>query len=589
MNALTAVGLDEAYRECWCIATQHYENFTIGSWLLPRTLRRHIAAIYAFARTADDLADEGERTPEERLAGLANWEAEFEASLTGSSHTPVFVALVDTMRRFDIPSTPFRRLLIAFRRDARFEPFSTFDDLREYCDHSANPVGHLVLYLFGYRDSERQKLADQLCTGLQLANFCQDVAIDAAKGRTYIPLAELEQFACSETDLHRGRMTKPLRALLSFQVQRARQFLHDGLRLAEKVDRRLAREVRLFAWGGLCILDRIEEVDFDVFTHRPQVSKTDKTKLILRARFPLAPRSWDPTVRPSRTGRGTERGDYAYCQEVTRRSSSNFYYAFRLLAPDKRDALFAVYAFCRFVDDIADDHKDRSADDLLTHWRQELHAAFAGTPTHPISRALADARRHFPIEQKHFVDLIRGVRMDLSKRRYATFDELYDYCYLVASTVGLLCIEIFGYTDPGARRYAIDLGIAFQLTNILRDVQEDARRGRVYLPLEDFARFECTEEELLAGRYSARVGALLAFECGRARAYYLRAQGALVPEDRATLAAAEAMRLIYERLLDRIEARHFDVFGHRVTLPRYEKLTLALAAWGKSQLALRLT
>jgi len=169
--------------------------------------------------------------------------------------------------------------------------------------------------------------------------------------------------------------------------------------------------------------------------------------------------------------------------------------------------------------------------------------------------------------------------------RYATFDELHEYCYLVAATVGLLCIEIFGYRNPEARAYAIDLGVAFQLTNILRDVREDADRGRIYLPLEDLRWFEIDEDELLAGRYSPRLGALMAYECGRARAYYLRARGSLATEDRASLAPAEAMRGIYERLLARIEARHFDVFAGPVTLPRYERVGLALAAWGRSHLA----
>ena len=276
---------------------------------------------------------------------------------------------------------------------------------------------------------------------------------------------------------------------------------------------------------------------------------------------------------------------YEYCRDVTRRSSSNFYYAFRLLTADRRDALYAVYAFCRFVDDIADDDSKRDPAGLLSRWRGEVARVYDGTPEHPISRALADAARRLPLAREHFTDLIRGVEMDLTRRRYETFDELYEYCYLVASTVGLLCIEIFGYQNPSARDYAVDLGIAFQLTNILRDVLEDARRGRIYLPLEDLRRFDCTEADLLSGRYSPRVGALMAFECGRARAYYLRARGALAPEDRASLAPAEAMRLIYAHLLDRIEARHFNVFGPKVTLPRYQKLTLALAAWGRSQLA----
>ena len=271
----------------------------------------------------------------------------------------------------------------------------------------------------------------------------------------------------------------------------------------------------------------------------------------------------NPYLPRARTADVPLREAYAYCQEVTRRSSSNFYYAFRLLPPERREALCAVYAFCRFVDDIADDAGRRNPHGLLTRWREELARTYDGAPAHPIAHALADTVRRFPIAQQHFLDLIRGVELDLTRRRYATFDELYEYCYLVASTVGLMCIEIFGHRHPSAREYAVDLGIAFQLTNILRDVSEDAGRGRIYLPLEDLRRFDCREDDLLGGRYSPRVGALMALECGRARAYYLRAGGALAPEDRCTLAPAEAMRLIYERLLARIEARQFDVFGSR--------------------------
>jgi len=276
---------------------------------------------------------------------------------------------------------------------------------------------------------------------------------------------------------------------------------------------------------------------------------------------------------------------YSHCEGVTRQSSSNFYYAFRLLPAPRRSALYAVYAFCRFVDDIADDEGRSDPSELLGRWREEVARVYDGVPTHPISRALADTVRRFPLRQSNFLDLIRGVEMDLSRKRYATFEQLHEYCYRVASTVGLLCIEIFGYRHPSATDYAVDLGLAFQLTNILRDVMEDARRGRIYLPLEDLRQFDCSEDDLLAGRYSARVAALMAFECGRARAYYLRARGSLALEDRFSLAPAEAMRLIYERLLDRIEARQFDVFGPRVALPRYAKVTLALAAWGRSRLA----
>lgn len=276
-----------------------------------------------------------------------------------------------------------------------------------------------------------------------------------------------------------------------------------------------------------------------------------------------------------------------YCHAVTRRSGSSFLNAFRLLPPERRAGLEAVYAFCRFVDDLADDGVARDPAILLACWRDELDRVYAGTATHPIGVALADAVRRFDLPREPLAELIAGVEMDLTRRRYETFDELHRYCYRVASTVGLLCIAIFGHASPSARDYAVDLGIAFQLTNILRDVGEDARRGRIYLPLADLAQFGCPEDVLLAGRWTPALGALLAFECGRARAYYLRARAALAPEDRRALAPAEAMRLIYERLLQRIESRGFDVFAARVTLPRYEKLGLALAAWGRSHLSAR--
>lgn len=575
--------LEAAYAHCWQIACSHYENFPIGSWLLPRHLRRALAAIYAFSRVADDLADEGTRPSHERLAALDEWERHLEACFAGTPTHPVFVALADTVRQFQLPIEPFRALLTAFRYDADFRPFATFADLLAYCRHSANPVGHLVLYLFGYRDAERQALADDICTGLQLANFWQDLAVDAAKGRVYLPLADLQEWHLSPEMLLAGNPPREqLRSLLVVQVERARSFLTRGLALARLVEPSLAREVRLFAHGGLAILDRIAAADYDVWSQRPRLSRWDKARLLLRFARPMV----GSTTSTRETTSGSLQRDYAYCAEVTRRSSSNFYYAFHLLPPEKRQALCAVYAFCRFVDDIADrSDPNWSPRDAIARWREEVAAVYAGRPTHPISRALADAVQRYPLQQRYFQELITGVEMDLARRSYQTWADLRQYCYRVASTVGLLCIEIFGYENPSARQYAVDLGIAFQLTNILRDVREDAERGRVYLPRADLEQFDCSERDLLSGRYSPQVAALLAFECGRARAFYLRARSALAPEDRRTLAPAEAMRLIYQRLLGRIEAQNFNVFGPRVTLPRYEKLSLALAAWGRSHLS----
>lgn len=590
-----------AYRECGRIARGHYENFTVGSFLLPRTLRRHVAALYAFARAADDMADEGDLSRAERLARLDAWEWALDEAWRGRPTEPVFVALADTALRFAIPITPFKRLLRAFRSDVDFRPFATFAELRDYCRDSADPVGHLVLYLFGHGDVRRQELSDLVCTGLQLANFWQDVSVDAQKGRVYVPREDLERFGVDESDLLAGRDGAGVRALIAFEVERAREHLTRGLELADLVSPRLAREVRMFAGGGFAILDRIEASGHDVVARRPTLSRADKAAVLLRglvgsaaasarASATLARRAH--TLRAAQPASALHRLDgprlqqaYDFCQDVTRRSSSNFFSAFKLLGPVQRRALFAVYAFCRFVDDAADDAAARDPRALLDLWRHELDAVYAGAPTRKVGVALVDAVARFGLERRHLEDILRGVEMDLTARRYLTFEQLEEYCYLVASAVGLLCIEIFGYSNPAARGYAVDLGLAFQLTNILRDVEEDARRGRIYLPLEDLQHFGVEEDELLSGRYSPKLAALLAFECGRARAFYLRAHGTLPPEDRRSLAVAEAMCAIYERLLHRIEGRRFDVFGTRVALPTYEKIGLAAFGWARAQLA----
>jgi 15-cis-phytoene synthase len=277
-------------------------------------------------------------------------------------------------------------------------------------------------------------------------------------------------------------------------------------------------------------------------------------------------------------------GDYARCAEVTRHASSNFYYAFMLLPVERRRALYAVYAFCRFVDDIADDDEVREPAALLARWREELDHVYAGGPTRAVSRALADNVHRFNIPRRYFEEVIDGVEMDLTRRRYQTFDELELYCRRVASAVGLICIEIFGYGNPATRVYAERLGLAFQLTNIIRDVREDAARGRIYLPLEDLARFEVSEEEILEGKYSPRFRALMEFEAQRARDFYREAETALTPEDRSAMLAAEGMRLIYAALLERIVQSDYRVFDQRLSLSTPRKLYLVGRAWAGTRL-----
>jgi phytoene synthase len=286
-HALTVdpVRLAAAYAECARLARTHYENFTVGSWLLPRRLRHDLAAIYAFARGADDIADEG---PDEgRLARLDAWEAQLLACARdpAGADAPLFLALGHTIARHALPVDAFRDLLAAFRRDAAGDThaFATFADVLAYCRCSANPVGRLVLALFGHRDAERQARADDVCTALQLTNFWQDVAGDLARGRVYIPEEDFARHPGARAALAAGHVTPAFQALLAFEVERTRALFTRGLGLADLVAGRLRREVRIFAGGGLALLDRLAAVDYDVFARRPTLGRPELARIVLRS------------------------------------------------------------------------------------------------------------------------------------------------------------------------------------------------------------------------------------------------------------------------------------------------------------------
>ena len=276
---------------------------------------------------------------------------------------------------------------------------------------------------------------------------------------------------------------------------------------------------------------------------------------------------------------------------LTRKSRSNFYYAFLTLPRHRRDALYAVYAFCRTVDDIADLGDERGVDraaqrSQLERWRRDVALCYepGGRPENPIAAGLARAVSAFAIPREALLAIIDGVEMDLDQVRYETADDLYPYCYRVASAVGLCCIEIFGYTDPRAREYAVNLGTALQLTNIIRDVGADARDGRVYVPRQDLGRFGVTEDDLRAGRHSERFVQLMSHQAARAREFYRAARESFPTVDARSLVPAEIMRRIYLALLEEIEARRFQVFGDRITVPTTRKVAIAFRCWASARL-----
>ena len=272
---------------------------------------------------------------------------------------------------------------------------------------------------------------------------------------------------------------------------------------------------------------------------------------------------------------------------LTRKSRSNFYFAFLALPRPRREALYAVYAFCRTVDDVADLGSDPAAQRAgLARWREDVARCFTpgATPAHPIARQLQAAVAAYPIPRAALEAIIDGCEMDLERVRYETFEDLEPYCYRVASAVGLCCIEIFGATDPRAREYAVHLGKALQLTNIMRDVGADARIGRVYLPQRDLKDFGVAEDDLVAGRYGEAFVRLMARQAARARGFYAAARAAYPAVDARALVPAEIMGRIYHALLEEIEARRFAVFGERITVPARRKVAIALRCWAGARL-----
>lgn len=269
----------------------------------------------------------------------------------------------------------------------------------------------------------------------------------------------------------------------------------------------------------------------------------------------------------------------------TEAARSNFYYSFLFLPPEQRDAVLEVYSFCHEVDELVD-HPRAGSDPRaeLDGWRRDIAALYdRGQPSARAQR-LAPHVEAFALPRQAFLDILDGVEMDLERTRYATWDELQLYCRRVASAVGLLCIKIFGHRNPRSCDYALELGIALQLTNILRDIKQDAHRGRIYLPTEDLERFGVSEEEILSGRSSDRMHEFMAFQCQRARSHFFRADTLLPPEDRMALYAAEIMGRIYLRILERIESDGFNIWGKRVTISRFRKALIAFSIWFKYKL-----
>jgi phytoene synthase len=569
------------------------ENFPVALRVLPRTLRVDLLAVYGFARLADDI---GDRYDGDRLAALDWLEQDLDLAASGQAAHPAVDALTPTIRRHGLDIDPFRDLIEANRRDQRQHSYATFDELLDYCRLSANPVGRTVLAILGVTDPDRARLSDDVCSGLQVVEHLQDVGEDLAAGRVYLPQDDLFRFGCTDDDLRQPTATSSVRKLVAHESSRAHILLAAGEQLVAglpTVPGRIA--VAGFVAGGLATLDAIRAAEFDVLVHRCRPTRHGvaghAAALLARSiRSGTAPDGTGPVrarerqrtsghTRPAGNAMMVNAVEQAYveCSRITCTEAKNFAYGIRLLPGPKRDAMSSLYAFARRIDDISD--SDRSVDDKLAALADvddQIAALAAGElpdATDAVLVGVSHASASFGIPVNAFAEIVEGCRRDAIGVRYSTAADTEDYCRLVAGAVGRLSLGVFGSTDPvAAPALADDLGVALQLTNILRDVVEDREIDRVYLPADDIARFGCEPD--LSGPADA-VAKLVAHYVGVAERFYSRGLQLLPLLDYRSRACVSAMATIYHELLRRIAADPAAVLRERVSLTTKEKLWVA--------------
>jgi squalene synthase HpnD/squalene synthase HpnC len=568
------------------------ENFPVGSWLLPRTLRPHVAAFYAFVRAADDIADNPELTPADKLARLGR----LEAALTGpaglAARLPKAQALRASLAATGVSPRHALDLLAAFKRDATKPRYHDFPDLLSYCALSASPVGRYLLDL--HREaSELYRFSDPLCDALQLLNHLQDCQDDyRALDRVYLPLDSFAAAGIGVEALEADATSPALRQVLDRVLDGVDELLSTAAALPGALrSRRLAAE-------SAVILQIARRLAGELRRRDPLAERVelDRARFLLCGLQGVGRVVWGSAAVRGKEGGAAGKGPAlriasrstqgrpeigaaeTHVRDVVLGSGSSFYWGMRLLPEAKRKAMFAIYAFCREVDDVADGDAPVAAKlEALAAWRREIDALYAGVPGRPTALALLDPVARFELPAAEFHAMIDGMEMDAAgTMRAPPLRDLIRYCRCVAGAVGLLSIRVFGADGEQVRRGALALGEALQLTNILRDLSEDAARGRLYLPRELLQQHRVGYADPAAALRDPGLAAVCDALALRAQARFADAERHFERGDRRQLRPALIMMQVYRRTLDRLIARGWRQLDDPVRLAKPERLWLAL-------------
>ncbi|MBA8824545.1 phytoene synthase [Saccharopolyspora lacisalsi] len=552
------------------LARASTENFPVASRILPRRIRRHLLAVYGYVRLVDYAGDEA-YGPREGLLDLL--EADLKRVYDGTARIPLVRALEPTVHECGIPRELLGRLIEANRRDQHVRRYQTFAELLDYCVYSANPIGELVLHIFDRARPELVTFSNRVCTALQILEHCQDVVEDFQQDRVYLPAEDRVRFCCPEQDLARPAASPELQALIWFEVDRARRMLDEGTAMVGRLSGLGRLAVAGYVAGGRATVRAFADAGHDPVATEVRPSK--KRILSEWGRVSVLGRA----PHPGRRGSERIRSAYRQCEEITRTQARNFHYGIRLLPGPKRRALSAIYAFARRVDDIGDGElPEEQKLRRLERARGDIRSIDIDSED-PVLVALADAAHVLPIPLEAFDDLIDGCEADVHGQEYRTFEELVTYCRRVAGSVGRLSLGVFGASQPDVASGRADaLGVALQLTNILRDVLEDRCNGRVYLPTEELDRFGVRLDLVGHGMLldgGAALDELIRFQARRAEEWYAEGLRLLPMLDRRSRACCASMAGIYHELLQRIIADPRTAMRGRMSLPGWQKAAVA--------------